>query len=117
MKHQTNKEEYPKTKFKIIGPSSIENRSAISSLEIKEWKKQNIVEYFGEVEDVREYIRDSSCVVLPSYREGTSRVLLEASALGRPIIASNVPGCKEVVLDEASGFLCRVKDVLDLYEK
>ena len=66
---------------------------------------------------MREYIRDSSCVVLPSYREGTSRVLLEASALGRPIIASNVPGCKEVVLDEASGFLCRVKDVLDLYEK
>ena len=47
------KEEYPKTKFKIIGPSGVENRSAISSLEIKEWKKQNIVEYFGEVEDVR----------------------------------------------------------------
>jgi len=111
------KQQYPEVKFEIIGPSGVENRTAISISEIENWRSQNVVEYIGEVDDVRKYIKDSSCIVLPSYREGTSRVLLEASALARPTIATNVPGCKEVVLDGISGFLCKEKDVQDLYEK
>ena len=58
-----------------------------------------------------------SCVVLPSYREGTSRVLLEAASIGRPIIASDVPGCREVVENRISGLLCGSKDYLDLSDK
>ena len=111
------KQQYPEVKFEIIGPSGVANRTAISSSEIEKWRSENVVEYIGEVDDVRKYIKDASCIVLPSYREGTSRVLLEASALARPTIATNVPGCKEVVLDGISGFLCKEKDVQDLYEK
>lgn len=111
------KQQYPEVKFEIIGPSGVQNRTAISSSEIEKWRSENIVEYIGEVDDVRKYIKDASCIVLPSYREGTSRVLLEASALARPTIATNVPGCKEVVLDGISGFLCKEKDVQDLYKR
>ena len=75
------------------------------------------MEYLGETSDVRTYIEESSCVVLPSYREGTSRVLLEAASMGRPIIASNVPGCREVVEDGITGLLCRSKDCNDLSNK
>lgn len=111
------KKEYLDIKFEIIGPSGVANRSAVPNSEIERWKREGIVNYIGEVDDVSKYIKNSSCVVLPSYREGTSRVLLEASALARPTIATNVPGCKEVVLDGTSGFLCKAKDVNDLYIK
>ena len=111
------KQKYPEVKFEIIGPSGVENRTAISSSEIEKWRSENVVEYIGEVDDVRKYIKDASCIVLPSYREGTSRVLLEASALARPTIATNVPGCKEVVLDGISGFLCKEKDVRTFTKK
>ena len=110
-------DEYPKAQFHIVGPSGVQNRTAIPSSEIDKWREDGVVSYLGEVEDVREKIKEATCIVLPSYREGTSRVLLEASAIGRPIIATNVPGCKEVVLDHKSGFLCKVKSSHDLYLK
>ena len=110
-------EEFPEVQFRVIGPSGVQNRTAIPNSEIEKWRSENVIDYLGEVDDVRKYIKNSSCVVLPSYREGTSRVLLEASALARPCIATNVPGCREVVLDEKSGFLCKVKSSHDLYLK
>ena len=110
-------EEFPKIKFYILGPSGVQNRTAIPRSEIKKWNQAGVTNYLGEVEDIREQISNATCIVLPSYREGTSRVLLEASAIGRPIIATNVPGCKEVVLDEKSGYLCKVKNSHDLYLK
>jgi len=82
-----------------------------------EWEKEGIIEYLGETDDVVTYIEEACCVVLPSYREGTSRVLLEAAAMGRPLIATDVPGCREVVEDGVTGFLCRSGDYLDLSEK
>ena len=63
------------------------------------------------------FLNDATCVVLPSYREGTSRALLEAAAVGRPIITTDVPGCREIVDDGRSGFLCKVKDSIDLADK
>ena len=110
-------EEFPEVQFHIIGPSGVQNRTAIPISEIENWKLEGVVNYLGEVEDVRVGIAEAACIVLPSYREGTSRVLLEASAIGRPIVTTDVPGCKEVVLDEKSGFLCKVKNSHDLYLK
>ena len=108
---------YPKISFQLLGPLDVKNRTAISKTQMKSWINEGIIEYLGETDDVSIFIKDSSCVVLPSYREGTSRVLLEASAMGRPIIASNVSGCKEIVEDGINGFLCKVKDSADLGKK
>ena len=109
--------DFPNTQFHITGPSGVQNRTAVSNSEIENWKKEGVVEYQGEVKDVRDYIKGACCIVLPSYREGTSRVLLEAAAIGRPIVTTNVPGCKELVLDGESGFLCEEKNSNDLYLK
>ena len=81
------------------------------------WVEEEVIEYLGETDNVRTFIEQSDCIVLPSYREGTSRVLLEAAAMARPIIASNVTGCREVVDDQQTGFLCEAKNSSDLAEK
>jgi glycosyltransferase involved in cell wall biosynthesis len=72
------------------------------------------VEYLGETEDVRDFLKQAHAVVLPSYREGLSRSLLEAASMEKPIIASAVPGCKEVVKDQINGLLCKPGDPADL---
>ena len=69
------------------------------------WQAQGVIAYLGETDDVSRHIQSATCVVLPSYREA-SRVLLEAAAIGRPIITTDVPGCREVVDHERNGFLC-----------
>jgi glycosyltransferase involved in cell wall biosynthesis len=81
---------------------------------VKRWDKEGVVEYMGETDDVREHIANSSCVVLPSYREGLPRTLLEAASMGRPIIATDVTGCREVVKNGVNGYLCRVRNATDL---
>jgi glycosyltransferase involved in cell wall biosynthesis len=111
------KAKYPNTKFQLLGALGVENRTAISDEIMAAWIDEGSVEYLGETSDVRPYIESASCVVLPSYREGTSRVLLEAASIGRPIIASDVPGCREVVENRISGLLCASKDYLDLSDK
>lgn len=108
------KSNYPKTRFQLLGPLGVENRTAISIAKMKEWQLEGCIEYLGETDDVASYIEKSSCVVLPSYREGTSRVLLEAAAIGRPLIATNVPGCKEVIENGVNGFLCMPRDYVSL---
>ena len=111
------KVKYPTTKFWLLGAIGVQNRTAISVDRITAWAEEGFVEYLGETTDVRAYIEEASCIVLPSYREGTSRVLLEAASMGRPIIASDVPGCREVVDNGISGFLCKSKDYQDLADK
>lgn len=71
----------------------------------------------GAIEDVRPFIAEADCIVLPSYREGMSNVLLEAASMERPSIASDVTGCREIITDRKTGFLCKVKDAEDLAEK
>ena len=70
------KSKYQNISFKILGPKGVQNRTAISDQVINEWQKKGIVEYLGETDNVLSFIVDSDCIVLPSYREGTSRVLL-----------------------------------------
>ena len=108
------KKKIPSAKFFLLGPLGIENRTAIAKKEIEKWVEEGIVDYLGKTDNVNTFICDSNCVVLPSYREGTSRVLLEASALERPIIATDVPGCREIVDNFKNGILCKPKNSIDL---
>ena len=106
---------YPNTKFTHIG--KIENTYRdITKEEIKEYSKH--IDFRGKVNNVYDYIKDANVVVLPSYlREGIPRVLLEALAVGRPIITTNLRGCKETVKDGKNGYLVQAKNVKDLTEK
>jgi len=97
----------------LLGAPEPNHRRGIPLQEIN----SGLVQYLGETADVRKYINACHAVVLPSYREGLSRSLLEAAAMGKPIIASDVPGCKEVVKDQINGLLCKSGNALDLKEK
>jgi glycosyltransferase involved in cell wall biosynthesis len=85
--------------------------------QVQQWVDEGLIEYLGTVEDVKPIINDADCVILPSYREGVPRTLIEAASLGKPIITTDVPGCRETVKDAFNGFLCNVKDPKDLAEK
>lgn len=107
---RTLRARYPLARFKLLGPVGVDNPSAISREEVAAWEREGVIEYLGETADVRPFIADADCVVLPSYREGVPRTLMEASAMGRPIVATNVPGCREVVADGVNGLLCEARD-------
>jgi glycosyltransferase involved in cell wall biosynthesis len=100
----------PRARFQLLGPIDEGNRTSISRSELDHWVAEGVVEHLGTTDDVRPHIAKASVVVLPSYREGLPRSLLEAAAMARPLIASNVPGCREVVEDGVNGFLCAPGD-------
>jgi glycosyltransferase involved in cell wall biosynthesis len=108
--------EHPDAEFVLIGPAGAENRTAIDQATIDGWVAEGVVTHLGAVEDVRPHIADADCVVLPSYREGTPRTLLEAAAMARPVVATDVPGCRQVVDDGETGLLCAVRDAESLAE-
>lgn len=101
-------------RFLIAGDYGVKNPAAIKKTELDQWVSNGYVEYLGVATDVRQFISDADCIVLPSYREGLPRVLLEAASSGRAIIATDVPGCKDVVYHEINGYLCKIKDENDL---
>jgi len=111
------KTRYPQARFQLLGPVGVANPSAISQQEVEQWVAEGVLEWLGETDDVRPYLSAADCVVLPSYREGMPRTLLEASALGRPIVATRVPGCRDVVEDGVTGLLCEVRSADDLAAK
>jgi glycosyltransferase involved in cell wall biosynthesis len=111
------KQEGIQASFQVLGAIDEEHKRGIKASIIQQWIDAGTIDYLGTTEDVRPYIHAADCVVLPSYREGTPRVLLEAASSARPIIATNVPGCKHVVEDQVNGLLCRLKDADDLAEK
>ncbi len=104
------KKRYPNVKFKLLGSYYFDNPSAISKDEINSWVSKGFIDYLGYTDAVLEEIERVDCIVLPSYREGLSRVLLEAGSMSKPIITTNVAGCKEVVKDNYNGFLIPPKD-------
>jgi glycosyltransferase involved in cell wall biosynthesis len=105
---------FPHARFQLLGFMDVDNPSAISRQQMEEWVTEGIVEYLGATDDVRPYLEAVDCVILPSYREGVPRTLLEAAAMGRPIITTDAPGCRDTVIDGNSGFLCRPGDAQDL---
>jgi glycosyltransferase involved in cell wall biosynthesis len=100
---------YPDVRFSLVGPLD-PNPSALRGEEIQAWVNEGLIDYLGELEDVRPAIAASSVYVLPSYREGTPRTVLEAMAMGRPAVTSDAPGCRETVVDGVNGFLVPVRD-------
>ncbi|RLA92844.1 MAG: glycosyltransferase family 1 protein, partial [Deltaproteobacteria bacterium] len=96
------KKRYPQTTFRLLGFFD-PHPDSISPSQVKNWQDEGIIEYLGEAEDVRPYIAQSNVYVLPSFREGTPRTVLEAMAMGRPVITTNVPGCRETVIEGKNG--------------
>lgn len=111
------KERYPQIEFAVLGALYPHNPTAVSSNTLNEWVRDDLIRYLGSTDDVVPELAAAECVVLPSYREGLSRVLLEAAAMARPIITTDVPGCRDVVDDGLTGFLCQPHDTSDLAAK
>lgn len=109
---------YPQVRFRILGMLDPKGVHSIPVATLKQWVNEGVVEYLGETLDVRPFLAKADCVVLPSYyREGLSRLLMEAASMETPIITTDQPGCREVVDNNRTGFLCKLKDVNDLVEK
>ena len=104
------KRKYPEAKFYILGKYESAMQDAIDRAYVEKFISEGIVERFDETDDVRPYYAMSSVYVLPSYREGTPRTVLEAMAMGRPIITTDTQGCRETVIDGINGFLVPVRD-------
>ena len=98
----------------ILGAIGFANRTSIPREEVDRWVNDGLVDYLGTADDVRPLIADAHCVVLPSYREGAPRTLIEGAAMARPAIATDVPGCNAVVDDGVTGLLCAAQDASDL---
>ena len=111
------KDEGLNVSFQILGSKDPDHIRGIPLETVDSWISDGIVEYLGTTDDVRPYIANADCVVLPSYREGTPRTLLEAASLAKPIVATDVPGCNNVVINGYNGLLCNVRDSADLSKK
>ena len=113
------RKKFPNIIFNVIGPFWHQNlkSNTITKSDLQNWIVEGIIDYQGEKKDIRKFIAEADCIVLPSYREGTSNILLEAASMEKAIITTNTTGCKETVDDEVTGFLCKVKDAEDLADK
>ena len=109
------KAQYPEAEFHLVGWID-DNPSAISQQELETWVNDKIVNYWGKLSDVRPAITASSVYILPSYREGTPRTVLEAMAMGRAVITTDAPGCRETVSHGVNGYLVAVKSVDQLVQ-
>ena len=111
------KNEFPDARFRLLGPIDPGNPTAISRVEVDAWVAEGAIEYLGSADDVRPAIGEATAIVLPSfYREGVPRSLLEGAAMGRPLIATDTPGCRELVVGQAGGIACKPRDVASLSE-
>lgn len=110
------KAKHPQIRCLLVGPFD-SNPSSLKQEELSPYIENGIIEYFGEQKDVRPFISQCSTFLLPSYHEGTPKTVLEAMAMGRPIITSDAPGCRETVIDGLNGYLVKVKNVPDLINK
>lgn len=103
------KAEHGGAEFQILGPEGSHHPGAIPQSDIRSAQANGVITYLGQTDDVRPYIEAAHCVVLPSYREGAPRALIEAAALGRPLIAADVPGSRDVIDSGKTGLLCEVR--------
>ena len=98
------------SEFRLVGMLDVENPSAVPRSAVDAWVDEGVIRYMGATDDVRGPMAEADCVVLPSYYpEGTPRTLLEAAAMGRPIITSDMPGCRNAVIDGKTGYVCQAR--------
>ncbi len=107
---KTVRSQLPNTEFWLLGELDTENPSSVKEKDLIEWVKDPNIYYLGSKKDVRSTLANSDCIVLPSYREGFSRVLMEAMSMSRPVITTRTPGCSEAVDENQTGFLVPVGD-------
>jgi glycosyltransferase involved in cell wall biosynthesis len=109
---------YPNVEFQLLGFLDVINNSAILKEQMDMWIEEGVINYLGTSDNVQNEISNSDCIVLPSfYREGTPRTLLESASMAKPIVTTNNIGCKDVVNDGETGYLCKIKDSVDLGSK
>lgn len=104
----------PNLKFVLVGGIDKENPAWIAEEEIVEWVKEGIVDWWGHQKDMKIILAKANVIVLPSYREGLPKVLIEASMLERAIITTNVPGCREIIKHEVNGLLVAPQNIIEL---
>ncbi len=110
------KEQHPEVRFMLLGACE-GIQDSISPEDLQTYVDRGIVEHFGETDTIADYYKQCSVYVLPSYREGTPRTVLEAMAMGRPIITTDAPGCRETVIDGKTGFLVPIQDAKAVADK
>lgn len=108
------RQHYPQARFQLLGFLDVDNPSAVPRAQVQAWGEQGVLSYLGPTDDVRPFLKEADAVVLPSYREGVPRTLLEAAAMGRPVITTDAPGCRDTVVHGQTGLMCRVADAQDL---
>lgn len=108
---------WPGTSFQLLGPLDASPRSGVPRAMLDGWSTEGVVEYLGETDDIRPYLRAADCIVLPSYREGVPRSLLEAAASARPVVTTDSVGCRDTVDPGVTGLLCAPRDSVDLARK
>lgn len=108
------RERRPDIRFRLLGGLGIANRTAIDRATVEGWVAEGVIDYLGEAADVRPHLAAASVVVLPSYREGMPRSLLEAAAMGKPLVATDVPGCTEIARAGENAVLCAPRDASSL---
>jgi glycosyltransferase involved in cell wall biosynthesis len=111
------KKEFPEWDFQIIGALDYSKQSSYTKQELLKLNKEKSVVFKGYKKNILKYYNQASIVCLPSYREGLSKTLSEAAACGIPIVTTNVPGCKNAILNKKTGFLCQSKNYLSLKNK
>ena len=112
------KSEFDHVNFWLVGFANVDNKDAIKLSDIMEWDSVGPITYKGSTDDIKSILELAHCFVLPTYYpEGTPKSLLEASAMQLPMITTDTPGCRDVVIDGVTGYLCKPKDHEDLYAK
>jgi len=107
------RDKYPESRCRIVGWID-DNPASINQVELDSWVASGHIEYLGRLDDVRPAMADADVYVLPSYREGTPRTVLEAMAMGRPVVTTDVPGCRQTVVDGVNGYLVPARDAIAL---
>ncbi|WP_029942232.1 glycosyltransferase family 4 protein [Sphingomonas astaxanthinifaciens] len=110
------KPRHPGLRLTLLGELGAQNRTAIGADELAAWVAEGLVTHAGRTDDVRPHIAAADAVILPSYREGMPKALLEAAAMGRPLLAADVPGCREIVRDGMNGLLFEVRSATSIAE-
>ena len=113
------KKQFPEVKFQVLGPYWKQStaKNTITKDEVTQWVSQGTIDYLGHTLDVRPFIAEADCIVLPSYREGCANVLMQGASMAKPLIATDVTGCRNLINDNESGYLCEVKNPESLADK